>query len=139
MRTYSELILLPTFEERIKYLQIGGTVGYQTFGSHRYLNQQLYKDSFWKEIRRKAILRDSDGKFVLDLAHQDYPFDGSVYVHHIEPITIEDILKRRSKVFDLENLICCRFKTHQTIHYSKEEIDNSAPVVRKPNDTCLWR
>lgn len=139
MRTYSEMILLPTFEERVKYLQIGGTVGYQTFGGHRYLNQRLYTDPFWKEVRHKAILRDSDGKFVLDLAHPDYQFDGSVYVHHIEPITIQDILDRKAKVFDLENLVCCCFNTHQMIHYGTDEIVTREPIERKPNDTCLWR
>lgn len=140
MRTYSELISLPTFEERIKYLEIGGIVGYKTFGGHRYLNQQLYNDPFWKEIRKKAILRDSNGDYILDLAHPDYPFDGSVYVHHIEPITIDDILKRRSCVFDLENLVCCSFRTHQNVHYGKEEeLTSREPIIRKPNDTCLWR
>lgn len=131
---------LSTFEERIKYLEIGGIVGYQTFGGHRYLNQQLYRDPFWKEIRNKVISRDSDGDCILDLAHPDHPFDGSVYVHHIEPITIEDILNRRSCVFDLENLISCRFKTHQFIHYGNDkELTIQEPVIRKPNDTCLWR
>lgn len=134
IKTYSELIELQTFEERLRYLQINGKVGDFTFNGYRQLNQILYKTYEWKNTRRKVILRD-DG---CDLADPDYPIIGDIYIHHIEPLTIEDILERRPCVFDLNNLISCSFTTHNAIHYS-DEVVTSKPVVRKPNDTCLWR
>lgn len=134
IKRYSEVIRIPSFIERLKYLQLDGMVGHATFGGHRYLNQLLYRDSLWKKTRREVILRD-DG---CDLAHEDYSIPNQIYVHHINPITIEDILERRSCVFDLENLICTSFNTHQDIHYGKEVLCRE-PILRKPNDTSPWR
>lgn len=136
-KSYSELITIPTFEGRYEYLKLTGAVGESTFGSHRYLNQLLYKMPEWRDARRKVIVRD--GAF--DLAHPDYEMGErqSVYVHHINPITIDDILERRQCVLDPNNLIVCSFDTHQAIHYGSAELLPKLPVSRSPNDTCPWR
>lgn len=133
-KSYSELIGISAFKDRLEYLRVHSLIGGQTFGGHRYLNQVLYSCSEWRKIRREVILRD-DG---LDLAHPDYEIVGRIYVHHINPITIDDILNRSKRVFDLENLISSSFETHNAIHYGSE---NPKPVFveRKENDTCPWR
>lgn len=136
IKTYSELISLPTFQERFEYLQLTSTVADTTFGGHRYLNQKLYSFPEWKRIRRQVIIRD--GGF--DLAHEDYPITGGIYVHHINPITIDDIIERRKNIFDLNNLISASFDTHNAIHYGNiETIKKYFVVERKKNDTCPWR
>lgn len=135
-RSYSELIEIPTFDERFKYLRLKGSVGDFTFNGHRYLNQKLYRSEEWKSVRRRVIIRDNG----CDLACDDHPIFGSVLIHHINPITIDDIVDRRSCVFDLENLVCVSFDTHNSLHYGKEEI--LVPTgwsSRTKNDTCLWR
>lgn len=136
-KAYTELMTIPTFEGRYEYLKIGGRVGDSTFGSHRYLNQLLYRMPEWREARRKAIVRDG----AYDLAHPDYEMgpEQAIYVHHINPITIDDILERRQKVLDLDNLIVCSFNTHQAIHYGSADLLPALPVRRSPNDTCPWR
>lgn len=135
-KAYSELIKIPSFEERFEYLSLSGIVGDTTFGGHRYLNQMLYQTAEWKSTRKEVILRD-DG---CDLAHKDSPIYGSVYIHHINPITMEDILNRSPCVFDLNNLVCTSFKTHNAIHYgSKDLILKRVVAERKKNDTCPWR
>lgn len=134
-KTYSELIKISSFEDRFKYLSLSGTVGETTFGGHRYLNQILYQTDKWKSVRRKVIIRDNG----CDLAHKDYVISGSIYIHHIKPITIEDILEERSSVFDLENLISTSFRTHNAIHYGSENLLPEKYTERKQNDTCLWR
>lgn len=134
-RTYSELIKISTFEDRFKYLSLSGIVGEFTFGGHRYLNQVLYKSDKWKRTRREVIIRDNG----CDLAHENYRIDGSVLIHHMNPITIDDILEERPCVFDLENLICTTFRTHNAIHYGTEELLPKTNINRKENDTCLWR
>lgn len=135
-KSYSELIKIDSFEERFKYLSLVGIVGETTFGGHRYLNQILYQTDKWKkDTRREVILRDNG----CDLAHEDYPIQGSIYIHHINPITIDDILEERPCVFDLENLISTSFRTHNGIHYGTEELLQKSFVERKKNDTCPWR
>lgn len=134
-KTYSELIKISSFEDRFKYLSLSGTVGKTTFGGHRYLNQILYQTDKWKSVRRKVIIRDNG----CDLAHKDYIISGSIYIHHIEPITIEDILEERSSVFNLENLISTSFRTHNAIHYGSENLLPEKYTERKQSDTCLWR
>lgn len=134
-KCYSELISIPTFQERFEYLMIGGIVGNETFGGHRYLNQILYKTEDWKLARREVILRD-DG---YDLAHRDYPIFGNIYIHHINPITIDDILNNRPCVFDLENLISTSLNTHNAIHYGNINLLPTDPFQRTKNDTCPWR
>lgn len=135
-RTYSELMKLETFEERFNYLKLDGKVGKETFGYDRILNQMLYKDPEWrKEVRPKIIKRDQG----YDLGCRDREIGGSVLVHHINPITVDDILRRDPKVFDPENLISTCLTTHNAIHYSDESILMKDPIVRKANDTCPWK
>lgn len=133
-KTYSDLIRFSDYQDRFKYLSLDGIVADVTFGGHRYLNQNLYNSDEWKKTRREVIFRDNG----LDLGHVDYPIHGSIYIHHINPIRIDDILKRRPCVFDLENLICVSFKTHNAIHYGSEDLLSKKPIDRKKNDTCLW-
>lgn len=135
IRRYSELIQIPTFEERFEYLKLDGTVAEFTFGGSRALNQLLYRCPEWRSVRRKVIIRD----YGYDLGHPDHPIGGSIYVHHMNPITIEDIQKRRSHVFDPEFLISVSFETHQAIHYSDNGLIKTDPVTRQPFDTCPWR
>lgn len=134
-KTYSELIKIKSFEDRFEYLKLDGTVGNVTFGGHRYLNQILYQTEKWKSTRREVIIRDNG----CDLAHEYYIISGSIYIHHINPITIDDILNERPCVFDLENLICSSFKTHNAIHYGSKNLLPSEQVIRKKNDTCPWK
>lgn len=134
-RCYSEMIKLLTFKERFKYLKLSGYVGEITFGSNRYFNQRFYKSDRWKKTRREIVLRD-DG---CDLACQDRILYRNIFIHHINPITLDDILKERFCVFDPENLICCSFQTHNAIHYGDEGTTLSDPIIRTKNDTCPWR
>lgn len=135
-RSYAELITIPSFEDRFEYLKIKGNVGEVTFGSQRYLNQMLYRNPQWKSIRNKVIIRDNG----CDLAHPDYEINGqAAYIHHINPITIDDIVNENPKIFDLNNLITTTFQTHQAIHYGSRDILLLNPIERKPNDTCPWR
>lgn len=136
VKSYRDLMEIPDFEERFRYLQLNGYVGDTTFGGHRSLNQMLYRNPDWRSIRNKVILRDNG----CDLAHPDFEIRGQApYVHHINPITIEDILEQRRKVFDLNNLITVSFQTHQAIHYGTEDMLPKLPVERKPGDTCPWK
>lgn len=136
IRTYSEMILLPTFIERFRYLQIGGKVGTETFGYDRYLNQTLYRTAEWKRFRREVIIRDNG----CDLGCDGYDIVGQkILVHHINPISVEDVLLRDQKVFDPENVISTTLNTHNAIHYSDESLLVTEPIERKPNDTCPWR
>lgn len=138
-RTYSELISIPSFEERLKYLKLDGSVGVETFGSKRYLNQILYQSKEWKDIRRDIIIRDLG----LDLAHSDYAISGKIMIHHLDPITEDDILLRRYCIFDPENLVCCSYDVHEEIHYGTKDVcaffNDRTFAVRTPNDTCPWR
>lgn len=136
MKTYNELITFDKFEDRFEYLKIKGNVGEATFGSQRYLNQMLYRNPQWRSIRNKVIIRDNG----CDLAHPDYEINGqAAYIHHINPITIDDIVNENPKIFDLNNLITTTFQTHQAIHYGSKDILLLNPIERKPNDTCPWR
>lgn len=135
IRTYSELITLPTFKERFEYLRLDGTIGEETFGYNRYLNQMLYRTAEWKRFRNEIIVRDNG----CDLACEGYDIHGKVLVHHINPITMEDVLNRTKKVFDPDNVISTTLNTHNAIHYSDESILLMAPIERKPNDTCPWK
>ena len=134
-RTYRECMQLPTFQERYRYLQIGGQVGKETFGFDRYLNQMLYRTPEWKRFRREMILRDNG----CDLGCEGYEIYGNVLVHHINPITVEDVINRNPCIFDPNNVICTSLNTHNAIHYGDETLLITEPVVRKPNDTCPWK
>ena len=135
MKTYSELIALPTFAERLDYLSTASKVGQETFGSERYLNQTLYHDPEWRRIRYRAISRDQG----CDMAHPDFPIHDRIYIHHINPISAKDILNRSRLVFDMENLVCVSFNTHQMIHFGVMSDKIKEPTVRTPNDTCPWK
>ena len=135
IKTYSELIEIPSFLERFRYLKIGGQVGKETFGYERYLNQILYKSGEWRRFRRDIILRDHG----CDLACEGFDIYGKIIVHHIDPITVEDVLNRNSKVFDPENVISTSLNTHNAIHYGDEYLLMIEPVERRPYDTCPWR
>lgn len=134
-RTYSELSKIGTFDDRLKYLMLKGRVSDLTFNGHRYLNQRLYQCPEWKAVRRKVIIRDNG----CDLGCDGYEIFGSILVHHINPITVDDVVERRPCVFDLENLIATSFNTHNTIHYGTEDSIPRGVVIRTENDTCLWR
>lgn len=135
IRTYSELITLPTFEERYRYLKIGGTVGEETFGFDRYLNQSFYKSKEWLRIRDHVIVRDQG----CDLAMIDREIRGKILIHHMNPITKEDIVIRSKYLLDPEYLICTVKNTHDAIHYGDESLLIKAPIERQKNDTCPWR
>lgn len=135
-KCYSELIQLPTFEERLEYLRTYSRVGDSTFGYERYLNQVLYKCPEWLALRPHIIARDGG----CDLAIPDLEIIGEpVIVHHIVPVTVEMILEHDPIVFDPENLITTRDMTHKTIHYAISFVPPIAPIERRPNDTCPWR
>lgn len=146
MRTYSELIQIPDYYDRFDYLKLYGKVGDETFGYDRWINQQLYqKNSKWKSFRRAMILRDSlNGDHVCDMAHEDFPIIGKrhddiVILHHINPLTKDDIRFTRDCVFDPENVVCVRFLTHQAIHYGDKSLLPQPIVERQPYDQCPWR
>ena len=135
IKTYSELIEIPTFLERYRYLRIGGAVGKETFGYDRYLNQILYKSDKWKRFRREIIVRDNGN----DLACEGFQIFGKILIHHINPITVEEVLHRDPKIFDPENVIATTLNTHNAIHYGDESLLMITPVERSKNDTCPWR
>ena len=137
IKTYSKLIELPTFKERFEYLYIGGRVGEATFGVERYLNQNFYNSLQWRELRDEIILRD--GACDLGIEGRDIMDRRYIRIHHIEPITMNDILNHSSRLMDPENLITCLSKTHQAIHYGSERMLPKLPIERRPNDTCPWR
>lgn len=134
-KSYSEMIKFNTFKERFQYLKLDGSVGEFTFNGSRYLNQTFYRSRQWNEARRKVIIRDNG----CEMGLEDYPIPGYIYVHHINPITKEDLMNLSSKIFDPENLICLSFQTHNAIHYGSEECLPKDPAIRTANDTCLWR
>lgn len=135
IKTYSELITLPTFLERYRYLKIGGAVGRETFGRDRYLNQILYQSDEWRNFRIPIIIRDNGN----DLGCDGYEIHGPILIHHINPITVEDVLRRDPKVFDPENVISTVLNTHNAIHYGDETLLITGPITRTKNDTCPWR
>lgn len=138
IRAYSELIMLPTFEERYEYLRLGGRVGADTFGFDRYLNQILYKSEEWLEARDYVIIRDHG----CDLAMPDreIPEGVRVLVHHMNPLTTEDIIRRTKYLLDPEYLICTIHNTHNAIHYGDRSLLLAHdPIERRPFDTCPWK
>ena len=135
IRTYSELILLPTFDERYQYLRLSGTVGEETFGFDRYLNQMFYKSKEWKRIRNEVIIRDNG----CDLGVLGREIYGKILIHHMNPIRKDDILRRSEYLLDPEYLICTVKNTHDAIHYGDEGLLIRMPKARTKNDTCPWR
>lgn len=135
IRTYSELVTFPTFKERYKYLKLAGTVGEDTFGFDRYLNQAFYKSKEWLDIRNYVIVRDHG----CDLGLDGYEIHGRILIHHMNPIMKADILQRSEFLLDPEYLITTVKRTHDAIHYGDDSLLMDAPVERTRNDTCPWR
>lgn len=136
IRTYSELVTFPTFEERYKYLKLDGVIGEDTFGFDRYLNQKFYHSSIWRRIREDVILRDNG----CDLATPGYDIVGHITIHHLAPITKEDIIKQSEFLLNPEFLVCVSDNTHKAIHYGDErKLVKNQIITRTANDTCPWR
>ena len=134
-KSYKELSRIPTFKERFEYLKLGAIVGEETFGFDRYLNQVLYRSPEWKSVRASVIVRDNG----MDMGLDGYPIGNRILVHHINPLTLEDIDERSSVIFDLDNLVCVSHTTHNAIHFGDASLLPKEPIERKPNDTCPWK
>lgn len=135
IRTYSELVSFPTFKERYEYLRLNGSVGLDTFGFDRYLNQEFYRSKEWKSIRDQVIIRDNG----CDLGVDGYEIYGRIVIHHMNPILQTDILDRTQLLLDPDYLICTTHATHNAIHYGDEGLLPREPVERTRNDTCPWK
>lgn len=137
-KSYLELIEIPDYDSRLEYLLLNGFVGEPTFGSKRYLNQKFYNSYEWQKFRRRIIIRDQG----CDLAHPDYPLSegNKLLIHHINPITIDDIVNRNPMVLDPNNVVCVSHMAHEAIHFGDVKlIKDMRPADRKPNDTIPWR
>lgn len=134
-KSYSELITIPKFLDRVRYLKLNGHVGFESEEVYRWLHQKFYHTPEWKQLRNQIVIRD--GGF--DLAHPERPITGRVLIHHINQITKEDILERSYKLFDPENLISVSHITHNAIHYGDENLLPEDFTERSPNDTCPWK
>jgi hypothetical protein len=135
IKTYSELIRLPTFEDRFEYLKLKGSVGKDTFGHDRYLNQVFYSSMEWRRLRDEIIIRDNG----CDLGIEGREIGGKVYIHHLNPLGANDILTHSEYLVNPEYLICVSFETHNAIHYGDINLLPRDPIERKRNDTCPWR
>lgn len=133
-RSYRELRRMSDFLDRFKYLALHGEVGRETFGFDRYLNQQFYKSSEWQQARNDAIVRDNG----CDLGVESHPIVGKILVHHINPLTPDDIIHSTDYLFDPDNLICCTIRTHNAIHFGDESLLPKPFVERQQGDTKLW-
>lgn len=134
IRSYTDLRMLPTFEERFEYLKLGGEVGKDTFGFDRWINQKFYKSYEWKQVRRDVIIRDNG----CDLGLEGYELQNGIYVHHMNPMLPKDIVDASEWILNPEYLICVSFNTHNAIHYGDASLLPKI-VERKPNDTCPWK
>lgn len=135
IRSYSELCRFPTLEERFQYLRLNGEVGEELFGYARYLNQEFYHGGRWYDVREKIIIRDRG----YDLGVPGWKIQGNIYVHHLNPITLEQLKWDDPILYDPENLISCSYNTHQAITWGREDLLPKPVIVRRPNDTCPWR
>lgn len=135
IRTYNELMLLPTFEERFEYLKLSGRVGEETFGFDRWLNQKFYRSAEWKHLRDQVIIRDNG----CDLGVEGREIYGKILIHHMNPISKKDIIERTDLLLNPMYLISVTKQTHDAIHYSDDSILMKDPIVRSKNDTCPWR
>ena len=136
IRTYTELITLPTLEERFRYLKIAGVVGKATFGYDRYLNQRFYKSYEWRSLRNHIITRDGG----CELGLEDYEIRGKIFIHHMNPIVDDDIVDNSDYLMNPNYLICVSQEMHNAIHYGNEDILRAKQLVeRRPNDTCPWK
>lgn len=133
-RTYREMSRLETFEERYEYLKLTGMVGESTFGVDRYLNQMLYRSKRWKSVRDKIIIRDGG----CDLGIQGREIFDKIIIHHMNPLTVQDIEYESDRVFNLDFLVCTALSTHNAIHFGDDSFLSKFPRERFPGDTLLW-
>lgn len=134
-KSYSELIKIDSYVERYRYLKLKGVVGESTFGFSRFLNQMIYTSSRWKRLRNSIIIRDNG----CDMAHDDRTITDRIIVHHINPITEDDVFNDSPLIWDPENLICVSFDTHQAIHYGDEHLLPIEVEERFANDQTPWK
>lgn len=135
-RSYHELIRLPTFQERFDFLKLGGVIGKSTFGFERQLNQALYSSYEWQRFRKNVIVRDNG----CDLAMEGRDILGDrIIIHHINPLTLDDLRNRSFAIFDMDNVVCTSFNTHEAIHFGDASLLPKEHQERKPNDTCPWK
>ena len=134
-KRYSEMVQLETFEERFDYLKLNGAVGKETFGFDRVFNQVFYKSREWQQIRDKVIIRDD----ACDLGIPGRPIAGRIYVHHMNPIGVDDIKLTTEYLLNPDYLICTSFNTHQAIHYGDKDLLILEPKERTRFDTCPWK
>jgi hypothetical protein len=134
-KSYSELILFDNFQDRFDYLRIRGYVGEETFGHDRYLNQMLYRSKEWRDFRRRVIIRDNG----CDLGIPGHEIFDQVLIHHINPLSLDDVFNRSPLIFDMDNVICVSHDTHNAIHYGNEQYLSTVPTERRPGDTCPWK
>lgn len=135
LRTYSELCRFNTLEDRFDYLRLNGVVGEELFGYARYLNQVFYHSREWMDAKEAVVIRDQ-GR---DLGVPGWKITGTIYVHHMNPITLEQLKNNDPRLVDPEYLISCSYNTHQAITWGNRELLPKPMVVRRPNDTCPWR
>lgn len=135
MKHYAELIRIPTFEERYDYLKIGQRVGDETFGFDRFLNQSFYESKEWRNFRNFVITRDCG----MDMALDGYDIGGSIIVHHLNPITADQVIAHDPSILDPNNVVCVSDRTHKAIHYGDRNLLGGIFVERTPFDTCPWR
>ena len=135
LRTYKELLQFSTFEDRFEYLRLKGKVGEDTFGFDRYLNQKFYRSREWKRIRDQVILRDNG----CDLGVDGMEIYGRIIIHHMNPISVDDIVDATEFLLDPEYLICVRPETHNALHYGESNLVIPELNERTPNDTCPWK
>lgn len=134
IRNFSKLRKLKSFKERYDYLKLGGEVGIATFGADRYLNQAFYRSKEWKRVRDQVIVRDNG----CDLGVEGYQIYDRIYIHHMNPMTVDDVLDRNEDILNPEFLICVSFDTHNAIHFGDASLLPKLPIERKPGDTTLW-
>lgn len=135
MRTYSELIRIPTFEERFNYLKLDGKIAEETFGFDRWMNQRFYHSSEWKRVRDQVIIRDLG----CDLASEGYEIGGMIIIHHMNPVVLKDLLELVPEIYNPDYLVCTSHRTHNAIHYGDKRLLPPTVIQRSRNDTCPWK
>lgn len=135
MRTYEELSAIDEYKKRYEYLRISGSVGEETFGFERYLNQKFYTSKEWRDVRSHVIARDNG----CDMGHPDHPINGKIYIHHMNPMSPKDIAKKNVDILNPDFLVCVSMTTHNAIHYGDDSLLPQPLIERSPNDTCPWK
>lgn len=136
IKTYTELMQFSSFEDRFRYLKLNGVVANETFGFDRYLNQKFYKSPEWRHVREQVMIRDQG----CDLAHRDHPIFGNIIIHHMNPISLDDVENNPEILLDPEFLICVSLETHNALHYGDESVLSKNKLVeRTPGDTTPWK